>query len=413
MGSDAWKTAGRALALGIMVASGAGVAAAQPPAGTAPGTINVEVDPIRCWWRTSAGAVRVGEPFSIVLTCAVIENALTAVVPEQSRLEPTALQLPPFEVMGGTHFVDSRTEDRRFFQYEYRVRLIQDDVFGEDTPLPELEIKYRIRTRTPDGSSVEGRELSYILSPVSVRVLSLVPADASDIRDATAETFSDLDAQTYRANVLRIVAGLLSALGAVMAILTLVSLGATLFRREAVATQLVADTRVLRRAGRELAEIKQQRAHNGWSEDLASRALTALRIIGAYALGRRTSQSAATPQAQGHEGHLVLQGRWLRGTRVLVSGSVTAATVEHALAAIEPGSPRRADLEQLQTALARFAAVQYGRDGGSLDDAALDESLDHGLALARRLAVQYLWPVRKLNLLTGTAAELGRRVWSR
>jgi len=35
---------------------------------------NVETDPIQCWWRTSAGAVRVGEPFSLVLTCAVVEN---------------------------------------------------------------------------------------------------------------------------------------------------------------------------------------------------------------------------------------------------------------------------------------------------------------------------------------------------
>ena len=146
-------------------------------------------------------------------SCAVIENELNVVVPDQSRLEPAAMELPPFEVMGGTHFSDSHTTDRRFFQYEYRARLVQDNAFGKDTPLPSLEIKYRIRTTTPDGSSVEGREQTYILPPISVRMLSLVPGDATDIRDETSETFGGLDAQAFRANLLRVVAAVLFSLG--------------------------------------------------------------------------------------------------------------------------------------------------------------------------------------------------------
>ena len=96
-----------------------------------------------------------------------------------------------------------------------------------------------------------------------------------------------------------------------------------------------------------------------------------------------------------------------------MSGSVTAATVEDALAGREPGSQRHSDLEHLRTALARFVVIRYGRNGSSLDEAALDESLDYGLALARRLSVQQRWPVKQLGALTGTATELGRRVWSR
>ena len=65
-----------------------------------PGTVNVDADPIRCWWRTSANAVRVGEPFSLILTCAIVENETTTVVPDLSRLDPAAMQLPPFEVTG-------------------------------------------------------------------------------------------------------------------------------------------------------------------------------------------------------------------------------------------------------------------------------------------------------------------------
>ena len=47
----------------------------------------VQTDPLQCWWRTSAGAVRVGEPFTVVLTCAVLEtDAATVVVgPDAAR----------------------------------------------------------------------------------------------------------------------------------------------------------------------------------------------------------------------------------------------------------------------------------------------------------------------------------------
>jgi len=402
-----------ALALAVVAALGVGVAHAQPTTGVSPGTVDVEVDPIKCWWRTSAGAIRVGEPFAVVLTCAVVENELNVVVPDQSRLEPTALQLPPFEVLGGTHFADSHSPDRRFFQYEYRTRLIQDDAFGKDAPLPELVIKYRIGTRTPDSSYVEGRELDYILPSFSIRVLSLVPDDASDIRDATEETFSDLDTQAFRANFLRILAGLLFSLGVVMAVLALIRLSTHVSRHDESTSRLAPDTVVLRRAARELASVRRMRERDGWSEGLAGRALSALRIVGAYALARRTSQSVAPEKSNGLEGQLGLRGGWLGDTRVFVSGSVTAAGVGQALAQTEPGSPSRSDLERLQAALGRFMATQYSRDGRRVDEDALDESLEHGRALARRLSVQHLWPIKKLNMLTGKATELGRRVWLR
>src|SRR5262249_53353007 len=84
---------------------------------------NVETDPIQCWWRTSSGAVRVGESFSLVLTCAVVENDAAKVIVDQSKLEPSVIQLAPFEVTGGSHGADLRAGERRFFQYEYRLRL--------------------------------------------------------------------------------------------------------------------------------------------------------------------------------------------------------------------------------------------------------------------------------------------------
>src|SRR5688572_30376646 len=84
-------------------------------AGQEPARDGVETDPIRCWWRTSVPAVRVGEPFSVVLTCAVVETDAVTVIPSQTELDPNALQLPPFDVLGGSHAADLRTADHRFF----------------------------------------------------------------------------------------------------------------------------------------------------------------------------------------------------------------------------------------------------------------------------------------------------------
>lgn len=409
------RIARRALAAAALVMAAASTAPAQQPDPEA--MVNVELDPIKCWWRTGSGAIRVGEPFSIVLTCAVVETQLNTVVPDQSQIEPTALQLPPFEVIGGRRFADRRTAEHRFFQYEYQARIIQEDVFGQDVALPPLEIKYRIRTRTADGSDVDGREQSYFLPPLSLRVLSLVAAEAGDIRDAAGGTFAELDAQAFQASTLRLIAIVLFSLGGIMALQTLVRAGRQFIRQDAAARQLIPAALVLRRAARDLDAVRRQRAHEGWSETLVARAFASLRIVGAYALARRTGQAvvatARVPDSLGHEGHLVVAGGWLRDTKVLVSGAVTAATVARTLKDVSPGDSRRPDLEDLQTALARFAGALYGRGGSGVDEAGLDESIDRAVALARRLAVRQLWPVKKFDALTGRAAAFGRRVWSR
>src|ERR687889_213127 len=90
---------------------------AQPPAPS--DTETVEVDPIRCWWRTSQGAVRIGELFDLSLTCAVLQNDAVQVVPDESRLGNAVIQMAPFEVVSGNHPADLHSANRRFFQYEY------------------------------------------------------------------------------------------------------------------------------------------------------------------------------------------------------------------------------------------------------------------------------------------------------
>src|SRR5437773_4944718 len=108
---------------------------------------DVQTDPLQCWWRTSVGAIRAGEPFAVVLTCAVLETEAATVVVDQSRLEPSVVQFAPFEVLGGSHGADLRTDQRRFFQYEYRLRLIAESMFGKDAALPETKISYRVQSK--------------------------------------------------------------------------------------------------------------------------------------------------------------------------------------------------------------------------------------------------------------------------
>jgi hypothetical protein len=378
---------------------------------------NVETDPIQCWWRTSAGAIRVGEPFSLVLTCAVVENDTARVVVDQAKLEPSVIQLAPFEVTGGSHGADLRTDERRFFQYEYRLRLIAENLFGHDVALPETKLSYHVQSQTSQRSAIQGRDQSYVLPAQSVRVVSMVPADASDIRDTTTETFADVDERSFRANLLIVTGGVLFALAGLMALLGVVRL-ASRFRKPASASdRLVSDSAILGASGRELTAVKRARDDGRWTPELAGRALASLRVAAAYALGHKVGQSTiGTRQLtdgshHAQAGNIIVRTGWPTGKRIAVSGSVTPQVVAREIARDGLPASRAAMLESLEQALTRFTAAQYGR-GGSLDEPALDESLAAGVRAVRRLKVEQL-PLLKRFARRRTAPEVETRAWSR
>src|SRR6185436_3071757 len=126
--------------------------------------------------------------------------------------------------LGGSHGADLRTDLRRFFQYEYRMRLIAENQFGKDVALPETKLSYHVQSRVGQNAAIQGREQGYVLPALSVRILSLVPGDATDIRDTPAETFADLDQRAFRANLFKIVGGVLFVLAGLLALLALVRL---------------------------------------------------------------------------------------------------------------------------------------------------------------------------------------------
>jgi hypothetical protein len=387
----------------MLAAAGVSRAAAQ----------TVQTDPLQCWWRTSAGAVRVGEPFQVVLTCAVLETDAATVVVDQSRLEPAVLQFAPFEVLGGSHGADLKTEDRRFFQYEYRLRLIAENMFGKDAALPDLKISYRVQSKVGQKTSLQGRDQTYVMPATSVRILSLVPADATDIRDSATETFTDLDQRALRANLLVVIGTVLFVLAGLLAILVIVRL-LSRFRKPTVVTdRLITDGTILRGVGRELAAVRRARDSGGWTTELAGRALAAIRIIAAYAMDRRVGHMPAGAVDLVEDGRLVLRTSWPRGKRIAVSGSVTPQILSREIAnATALSSARRTQLlTSLEQSLLTFTAAQFGRDG-KLDDGELDQALATGVQALRQVKIKQIWLMKRVAAWRAGSA-VDNRAWSR
>ncbi len=367
-------------------------ALAQAPA---PGQ-TVEADPVRCWWRTDKAAVRMGEPFTAVLTCAVLETASTKAVVDRSRLDHTVMALPPFDVLDGGTGEDVVAGSRRFFQYTYQLRLLNDNAFGQDVTLAGLSIGYRLDTSTADGTTSQGRDQTYALPPLSLRVLSLVAGSARDIRDSTSMTFADLDARRFRARTFGMAGWFLYALAAGVAALGL----ARLYRAmRSPATAAVVTTvsggAVLKAATRELAAVTRAKQGQGWTDDLVGRAAAALRIIASYAIGKPAAQTKGVA-ADIHGGQIALSQGFLRRRHALVSASVTPQDMAQAAAA-------NGAVQQVRDGIIALTAARFGRAG--LDESSLDQAVSAAGPLARSLAFRYSWPMVQWQKVTSAVTN--------
>src|ERR1700687_564151 len=245
----------------------------------------VQVDPIRCWGRTSARAVRIAETYDLTLTCAVLDNEMVQVVPDESRLGGAVIQMAPWEIAASSHPLDLRSGQRRFFQYQYTMRILNPDAVGKDVPIPIVLLHYRVNSKIAANASVQGRDLTYVLPPLTVRVLSMVTADSPDIRDSSGQSFSVPEELRLRAGVLEIAAITLAALGLLMIVVVLVRFVRGARKGTVAGERLLGDHAILARADRELSDV-QRGAEQGWNESLAGRALAASRIAAACALER-------------------------------------------------------------------------------------------------------------------------------
>jgi hypothetical protein len=356
------------------------------------GTDLVEVEPITCWWRTSTSAVRIGESFDLRLTCAVVEAEAAKVVADFSKLDPTVVQLPPFEVLGGTHAGDLVTAGKRFFQYDYTMRLIAEDAFGADVAVPPLEITYSVESKVAGGESVKGRELSYALPRASVKLISVVPDDTSDIREAPAESFSAIEARDSRAALFQTVAGVLFALAGVMVVVVLIGLLRSKTKTTTAARAHLTPRAILRHVARELNDV-QSAGRGGWSPELAGRALSAARISGSYASGRGVGQRAVGTNDPLVDGALLI-GRGMGRTPMYVSGSVTEQS------ATDP---------TLAGALRAMTIARYGRDGQRPD---MDDAVATAIRVTKQQQSAHSWISELIGRFTGSLTDMRKKVWA-
>jgi len=367
---------------------------------------HVENDPIRCWTRTSAGAVRIGETFTVTLTCAVIESDLVQVVPDESKLGVAVVQMTPFEVAGGFHPADIKTNSRRFFQYDYNVRMINPDAIGTDVPIPLMQVTYRVNSRIAGNQQMQGRELTYVLPPMWVKVLSVVPQDATDIRDTDEASFSRVEQIAFRAGALQIVGTTLVVLGGVMTLLALISIARRAARQaKGPQERLLSRPALMRLAVRELSAAQQEGIASGWTDAALSRTAGALRLAAAGATDRPISQQVVEAEVTAGDGRFVIS-RLGRVKRTAVSAAVTSDDIDRALRRIPEGSSKRQFLEELQQTLRALSAAQYSRPGA--DRSGVDTIVNKALELARQVRSQLSRPREWLRRLTARVPLLQR-----
>ena len=401
---------GRFACLAIYLCS-AWPAAGQPAAPAsltaAPASVTEEEDSLRCWWRTSTPAIRIGETLSVILTCSAVDTPSLTVLVDETQLSPEAIALAPLEVLDGVRAVDLREGGRRFIQHEYRARLLGDSLFGSDAVVPPVTLSYRTQSRAADGTATEGIERKHELPPLAVRVLSLVPADARDIREAPVPTLAELDDAAFRARALTAAGGTLLGVGGLMLAVALVA-RVTGSRAPARARPAaLSEAKVLSAAREELAAIRPGLDGSGWTPTLAARALGALRIAGAPLVSRRASQRP-TDGRTAPEGGLIREGP---AGPLLISSPITPDTVLRYRASLPEadGPERRQTLDGLQQALASLTRASYGAEGSLSADLRLDDALTFSEGLVAAQLREHRWVARQWRSIRQRAARLGRR----
>jgi hypothetical protein len=393
----------------LLMAGGLPLAAQAPTEATVPG--GGRADPMSCWWKTDKSAVRIGEPFGLTLSCRILETEPAAVVPTVSEIEPTSIQLAPFDVLGGTRHEDLVAPPWRYFQYDYRVRLLGEEFFGRDVAIPPTNVTFRVRTGGADA--IEGTEHTYVLPALPIRILSLLPVQAADIRDPSIDTFGDIESRRFRATAALVAGALFFAFAAVLLAIAGVRALERFRRRGPVAEASLPSRTVLNACVREIDHVRAEAAREGWSPALAGRVLTPLRIAAAVGLSQPVTQKLGRADTPAREGQLAIRHGLLRRRGALVSAPMTGDAVDRLLSANGNGRPatHRA-LDQIREVLTGISAFRYGRNGHS-DGLELDRMLDTGSTALRRLRAARRWHGRAAGALANPASLFGTQAWRR
>jgi len=386
-------------------------AAAQPPKAAAPKSSaprafeqvrqpgDVETDPIKCYWKTDRTAVIVGERFTAVLTCGIIDTDKIKAVPDYNQLEASTIGLQPFEVVKGVRHEDVKDAPWRYIQYEYTVRTIAEGLFDKDINLPGPKITYHIQSSVGGGST--GRDQQYQLPPIAMHISSTVPQKATDIRDVPMNTFAEIEARRVRSTGEYVAAMIAFGFAVVLLGLAVVRVVGRYRVRTPASEHPLGLGAVLSGCLREAGRVKSE-AEGGWTPELVSRALAVLRIGGAVALGKPVAQSIVDAHVAPRDGQIALRKGLLGKRKSLVSNATTPGTIAR--------SRVSSDLvRDLGEAITVLSASRYSRDG-KMDNAALTAAFETGIAALRSLKRANLWPLRKMRAVTSQAMDIG---WSR
>jgi hypothetical protein len=389
-----------AKALWPMLLAGSLASAAEPAASEATAR---ELAPLQCWWRTDRNAIYVGQHLKLTLTCAVAETPEATAMPDWDPLQPEAVDLAPFEVVNGTRSEDVVADFRRYTQFEYTLRLTGEEFFGQDVPLPSLTINYSIAVTTAGGMVQQGRERTYVLPPLPLKVLSLVPAQADDIEEVAGHSFAALERARSRAAMAFVIGCGLLAAGALYAVLFLHGVLSSNRARQAATPFRVADWRLVIACQTALRQLAAAADREGWTETRLGEALALLRVLAAIAIGRPVRQQIVERTRVAEAGEWLLHRLSFRRPRVAVSAAVTPAQLRaQALRATVSSEA----VEDLAAALAVCSDAYYGReslDAGEL--AAISQTIRDVLNSSRELLLTTLLPARLRVLMPGLAAS--------
>ena len=301
----------------------------------------------------------------------------------------------------------------RYVQYQYTTRLIGDVFFGKDVDIPAVKITYHIQSAIGGGS--DGRDQTYALPPLAMRVNSLVPKKAADIRDTSTDTFADIETRKFRSSAELVAAGISFGFALVLAGLVLVRVLGRYRVRKPLAVRPLGLGAVLRGCLRSTSALRDEVAREGWTSELVGRAQSVLRIATAVALGRPVAQQVVDANVEPSDGQVAVRKGRFRPKRALISTSATSGTIARALESENgrrPNARTAVLLNELQESLVTFRTARYGRNG-QLDASALDAALEQGTEALKKLRAANRWPARTARALARTTADVGGMVWSR
>lgn len=351
----------------------------QSATATANATENQEADVIKCWWRSDKSMVRVGENFLLILTCQIVESNDVKVILNENSFESSTIPLAPYKVIEGIKHQDIYKGAFKFIQYQYLLNIIEEDYFGKDTPVPSLEINYKVERKMTQLESINTKDRVYKMPELSMKIHSLISKNTNDIRDSGNETFGQTEDRRLRAKLSFILAGILFVVPAAAIFFFLIRASYQLKKKGFNGT-LFSPSKLLDQLLIELKKIKQARNASDWENELTGRVVAIFRIVGAIGLSRNISQVSVLFETRGLEGQIKLKKGLFRPTKILICSSLTPETMKES---INDGPSPSWNVEFLKV-FEIFNHARYSVD--SIDAQELDPALVRGIELVQKLS---------------------------